>query len=187
MTGVKAHRRPGSRSRGPVAGSTVTPLNQEMNQMAKKHIYATAAVTVLGLALAGCSSSGAPGGADNTIDGEPSGEITVLTQRTDIVNTTFKEYAEEFQKEYPDVTVKFEAIKDYEGQVKTRLNTKSYGDVLLIPGTVAPNQLANFFEDVTFADHSEFAQAGEFDRVIVERVQRYGATGDWPSLTSTLQ
>lgn len=114
--------------------------------MAKKHIYGTAVLAVASLALAGCASGGAPGGADNTIDGKPSGEITVLTQRTDIVNTKFKEYAAEFQKEYPDVTVKFEAIKDYEGQVKTRLNTKSYGDVLLIPGTVSPNQLPQFFE-----------------------------------------
>ena len=81
--------------------------------MAKKHIYGTAVLAVAGLALAGCSNGAAPGGADNTIDGKPSGEITVITQRTDIVNTKFKEYAAEFQKEYPDVTVKFEAIKDY--------------------------------------------------------------------------
>jgi hypothetical protein len=58
------------------------------------------------------------------------------------------------------------------------------GDSFML--TQMPTQLANFFEDVTFADHHEFSQAGEFDRVIVERVQRYGATGDWPSLTSAM-
>lgn len=120
--------------------------------MAKKHIYLTAAVAAIGLALGGCSSGGGANDASNTIDGKPSGEITVLTQRTDIVNTTFKKYAADFEKAYPDVTVKFEAIKDYEGQVKTRLNTKSYGDVLLIPGTVSPNQLSTFFEPLGTTD-----------------------------------
>ncbi|MBK4348460.1 ABC transporter substrate-binding protein [Lacisediminihabitans changchengi] len=118
--------------------------------MAKKHIFATAAMAVVGLALAGCSGGGAS--SDNTIDGKPSGEITVLTQRTDLVNTTFKDYAAEFEKAYPGVTVKFEAIKDYEGQVKTRLNTKSYGDVLAIPNTVSPNQLSTFFEPLGSID-----------------------------------
>lgn len=58
------------------------------------------------------------------------------------------------------------------------------GDSFML--TQMPTQLANFFADVTFADHHEYAQAGDFDSVIVERVQRYGATNDWPSLTSTL-
>ena len=50
-----------------------------------------------------------------------------------------------------------------------------------------PTQLSNFFEDVTVTDLEEYAQAGEFDRVIVERVERYGATEEWPPLASTLK
>ena len=49
-----------------------------------------------------------------------------------------------------------------------------------------PTQLGNFFEDVTMADHQEYGQAGQFDRVIVERVQRFSGTEDWPPLTTTL-
>ncbi|WP_130176098.1 hypothetical protein [Cryobacterium sp. SO1] len=49
-----------------------------------------------------------------------------------------------------------------------------------------PSQLGNFFEDVTMADHQEYGQAGQFDRVIVERVQRFSGTEDWPPLTTTL-
>jgi hypothetical protein len=49
-----------------------------------------------------------------------------------------------------------------------------------------PSQLGNFFEDVTMADVQEYGQAGQFDRVIVERVQRFSGTEDWPPLTTTL-
>lgn len=81
-----------------------------------------------------------------------SGEITVLTNRTDIVDTTFQDYAEQFNEIYPDVEVKFEAITDYEGQVKIRMNTKDYGDVLLIPNDIAAPELGHFFEPLGTVD-----------------------------------
>jgi ABC-type glycerol-3-phosphate transport system substrate-binding protein len=98
-----------------------------------------AVVAAAALVLSGCSTA-------SSDSGTPSGTITVLTNRTDIVNTTFKKYAAEFEKAYPKVTVKFQAITDYEGEVKTRLNTKNYGDVLLIPNSVTRKQLPQFFE-----------------------------------------
>lgn len=110
--------------------------------MAKKHILGVAAVaSVAALLLAGCS-----GGSDTGNSGKIEGSITVLTNRTDIVNTTFKDYAAKFEKAHPGTKVKFEAITDYEGEVKTRMNTKDYGDVLLIPNTVTKKQLPSFFE-----------------------------------------
>ncbi|MFN7250388.1 MAG: ABC transporter substrate-binding protein [Anaerobacillus sp.] len=87
-----------------------------------------------------------PTGEDATSVEDVKGEITVLTNRTDIVNTTFQEYAKQFNEIYPDVKVNFEAITDYEGQVKIRMNTKDYGDVLLIPNDVAAPELGHFFE-----------------------------------------
>ena len=109
--------------------------------MAKKHIV-IAAVAASALLLAGCSSSG---GASTSA--APSGEITVLTNRTDLVkDKTFAGYTAAFEKLYPNVTVKVEGITDYEGQVTTRLSTKNYGDVLGIPSSVTPNQLPQFFE-----------------------------------------
>ena len=74
-----------------------------------------------------------------------SGEITVLTNRTDIVNTTFVEYAKRFNETYPNVKVNFEAMTDYAGEVKIRMNTEDYGDVLLIPDDVPVTQLPEFF------------------------------------------
>nr|BFE56808.1 extracellular solute-binding protein [Dactylosporangium thailandense] len=98
---------------------------------------------VLGLALTGLTACGddKAGG-----DGKIGGEITVLTQRTDIVNTVFQDYKKTFEAKYPGTTVKFEAITDYEGEVRVRMNTKNYGDVLLIPNSVNADQLKSFFE-----------------------------------------
>ncbi len=81
-----------------------------------------------------------------TDDGTISGEITVLTNRTDRVDTTFVEYVERFNEKYPDVEVKFEGITDYQGVVQVRLNSKDYGDVLLIPTVTKLDDLSNFFE-----------------------------------------
>jgi ABC-type glycerol-3-phosphate transport system substrate-binding protein len=95
------------------------------------------------LALTGLAACGddAAGG-----DGKIGGEITVLTQRTDIVNTVFQDYKKKFEAKYPGTSVKFEAITDYEGEVRVRMNTKNYGDVLLIPNSVNDDQLKSFFE-----------------------------------------
>jgi ABC-type glycerol-3-phosphate transport system substrate-binding protein len=99
------------------------------------------------LVLAGCSSSN-----DTGSGGEPSGDITVLTQRTDIVNTIFQEYKKKFEAKYPKVKVKFEAITNYEDEVKIRMNTKDYGDVLLIPNSLTADQLPTFFESLGSVD-----------------------------------
>ncbi|MFB9319138.1 ABC transporter substrate-binding protein [Cryptosporangium minutisporangium] len=85
----------------------------------------------------------------------PSGEITVLTNRTDIVDSVFKDYKKRFEAKYPDVTVKFEAITDYEGEVRIRMNSPDYGDVLLIPNSVTADQLPSFFEPLGTVDELE--------------------------------
>ncbi len=80
------------------------------------------------------------------------GDITVLTQRTDIVKTVFADYKKKFEAIYPNVHVTFQALTDYEGDVKIRLNTSNYGDVLLIPNSVTPKQLPTFFEPLGTVD-----------------------------------
>lgn len=114
--------------------------------MNKKKLFAlTISGAILISSVTGCTSKTTSSQQSDDKKG-PSGTITVLTQRTDIVDSVFKaKYVPEFQKKYPNVNVKFEAITDYEAQVKTRLNTKDYGDVLLIPN-VSKDQLSNFFE-----------------------------------------
>ncbi|MFI5916893.1 ABC transporter substrate-binding protein [Dactylosporangium sp. NPDC051541] len=99
----------------------------------------------------GTAACGADDQASGT-EGKIGGEITVLTQRTDIVNTVFRDYKKKFEAKCPGTTVKFEAITDYEGDVRVRMNTKNYGDVLLIPNSVTADQYANFFEALGTVD-----------------------------------
>ncbi|MFJ9795202.1 ABC transporter substrate-binding protein [Streptomyces sp. NPDC101145] len=106
-------------------------------------------LTAAMLAAAGCSGGGAASGETAAAPAGPgaaSGEIKVLTHRTDLVqNGTMKRYAAEFNKVYPKVKVEFEGITDYEGEVKIRMNTKAYGDVLMIPAAVAKSDYPKFF------------------------------------------
>ena len=102
------------------------------------------------LLVAGCNSGGGTGsGGDATSPTDPAnltGEITVLTNRTDLVTDgSMDKYAAEFKKVYPKVTVKFQGITDYEGEVKIRMNSDEYGDVLLIPQVVAKADYPKFF------------------------------------------
>ncbi|MFJ5229119.1 ABC transporter substrate-binding protein [Kitasatospora sp. NPDC088391] len=101
--------------------------------------------------LTACSSNGGgnSSSAVPTVNADPakvSGSITVLTNRTDqLGNGTLDKYVAEFNKTYPNVKVKFEGMKDYEGEVKIRMNTENYGDVLPIPSDLSVTQFPNFF------------------------------------------
>ncbi len=75
-----------------------------------------------------------------------SGTITVLNHRTDLdKDGTLAKYSAAFKALYPDVTVNWETITDYAGEVATRLNTKDYGDVLNIPPSLSSDKYPNFF------------------------------------------
>jgi ABC-type glycerol-3-phosphate transport system substrate-binding protein len=119
--------------------------------MATKAWGAVALLTASAVVLTGCA-----GGSTDTgggLDGDVTGEVTFVTWRTDLVeNGTFDEYAEKFNEMYPEATVVFEGITDYEGELRTRLSTTNYGDVLGIPNSVAPDQLGDFFEPLGQTD-----------------------------------
>lgn len=102
-----------------------------------------------GLSLSACSGQSADTGStgETGADGKPKGDITFLTNRTDLdKDGTIANYVAEFKKEYPEINVKVEAITNYADDVKTRMSTPNgYGDVLLIPN-VPSDQFATFFE-----------------------------------------
>ncbi|GHA77418.1 ABC transporter substrate-binding protein [Streptomyces termitum] len=128
----------------------------------KTTAFSSAVLAAVMLTLSACGGGG--GGATGEVAAPPSdpkevsGEIRVLTQRTDLVqNGTLQKYAAEFNKIYPKVKVKFDGITDYEGEVKIRMNTKAYGDVLFIPGAVAKNDYPKFFAPLgTTAELSKY-------------------------------
>ncbi|MGC9538821.1 ABC transporter substrate-binding protein [Streptomyces sp. UG1] len=102
------------------------------------------------LLLSACTGTGGSSkGAEAKAADDPSkvsGTITVLTHRTDLVQDgTMEKYAAEFNKTYPKVKVEFDAITDYEGEVKIRMNTENYGDVLMIPGVIEKKDYPRFF------------------------------------------
>lgn len=117
------------------------------------------------------SDSGADAGAAEAAGPEDiSGSITVLTNRTDIVDTVFVEYAAQFNEIYPNVEVEFEALTDYPGEVKIRMNTTDYGDVLLIPNEIQPQEYKDFFTPLGSYDELNekyiFAHEKAFDGVV---------------------
>ena len=89
------------------------------------------------ITLVGCSNT-----KDSNVE-----TITFINNRTDWeTNGKWDEYMAEFNKKYPDIKVEIQTITDYAGQMKTRMNSKEYGDVLLIPSDVSPEDYENFFE-----------------------------------------
>ena len=74
------------------------------------------------------------------------GEITVLTNRTDLVDNRFEEYKEDFESRYPGTKVTFKAFEDYEGEAAKLIASGDYGDVLLIPGAIANKDYDTYFE-----------------------------------------
>lgn len=89
-----------------------------------------------------------------------SGTITVITNRTDLLQEdagkSLFDYAAEFNAIYPDITVEFEGLTDYQGQISIRMNTEEYGDVLMVPSeNLTKDQLSNFFEPLGTVEEME--------------------------------
>ncbi len=70
--------------------------------------------------------------------------LTVLTWKTDQAEGVLRQLGDDFEKEY-GIEVKFEAYTNYETDVKKRLSTGDYGDVLAVPNINA-NEIPTFFE-----------------------------------------
>ncbi|MFK0119475.1 ABC transporter substrate-binding protein [Streptomyces sp. NPDC090994] len=124
--------------------------------MNRRH-FTAGALAVLALLASACTGTGSSSeGADAEAPGDPanvSGTITVLTHRTDLVQDgTMKKYAAEFNRTYPKVKVEFDGLTDYEGEVKIRMNTEDYGDVLMIPAVVQKKDYPRFFASLGSQD-----------------------------------
>ncbi|MER6677012.1 ABC transporter substrate-binding protein [Streptomyces sp. NPDC000983] len=130
-----------------------------------------ALATGAALLLSACTGTGASTkGADADAPTDPakvSGTIKVLTVRTDLVQDgTMDRYAAEFKKIYPKVDVKFEGLTNYEAEVKIRMNTENYGDVLLIPAVVKKADYPKFFASLgTVAERKDKYRFTDFTTV----------------------
>ncbi|GGM12058.1 sugar ABC transporter substrate-binding protein [Streptomyces fumigatiscleroticus] len=117
--------------------------------MNRRRVLAGSIAALALLASACTGTGGSSKGEDAKAPDDPSkvsGTITVLTHRTDLVQDgTMKKYAAAFNKTYPDVKVEFDGLTDYEGEVKIRMNTENYGDVLMIPAVIEKKDYPRFF------------------------------------------
>lgn len=144
--------------------------------MKMRRVLAGFGALVVAAGLTACSSggnSGSSGSSGDVFKGKITGTITVLTNRTDIVDSVFrKQYGPAFEKAYPGTHVKFEAITNYEQDVTTRLGSGNAGDVALIPNAVGRAELPQFFEPIA----SEAALAKKYRFVTAQTYdgQAYG-------------
>ena len=86
-------------------------------------------------------------------------DLKFLTHKTDVVDTVFKGYVEEFQKLYPNVNIEYEGITDYANDVTMRLSTGDWGDICMVPTTVDKDELENYF--VSFGDKGSLSKIYE--------------------------
>ena len=104
----------------------------------KKGLLTIGMTALAAVTLVGCSS----GSSDSDVE-----TITFINHKTDWeTNGKWDEYIAKFNEKYPDIKVEVQTITDYTGQMKTRMNSKEYGDVLMIPGDISPKGYENFFE-----------------------------------------
>lgn len=74
-----------------------------------------------------------------------SADLQILTHRTDIVDTVFAQYIQDFQALYPNINIEYEAVTDYSEDVTIRLTTGTWGDICMIPTSLSKNELPNLF------------------------------------------
>lgn len=133
----------------------------------KKAMALTLAAAMTASLLAGCGGAESNGTSEATAEtsgseaaanlptidsiklGEDYQDITatihILTNRTDVVDTVYAGYAEQFHELYPNITVEYEGVTDYEESLTLRLTTGDWGDICFIPATVAKADMANYF------------------------------------------
>lgn len=105
----------------------------------KKGWFMIGIAALTSVSLVGCSSG--------TSKNSETENITFINNRTDLeANGKWDDYVTKFNKKYPNIKVEVQTMGDYAGQMKTRMNSDEYGDVLMIPTDISQKDLGNFLE-----------------------------------------
>ncbi|MBO5303662.1 MAG: GGDEF domain-containing protein [Lachnospiraceae bacterium] len=75
--------------------------------------------------------------------GEASEEITVYAN---ISEDVMQKYIEGFMQKYPQITVKYTCLSNYEEEIKQKIEADAYGDVLMVPGYLPSDDHSEYFE-----------------------------------------
>ena len=151
----------------------------------KKLIAMTLCLALALCLLAGCGSGSGGSGANAGAGGDvPSyaelkvgedytdltAELRVITHRTDIIDTTFAQYVEEFNKLYPNITIKYEGITNYADDMSTRISSSSWGDICMVPTSILLPDLGLYFHPLCSLSEIEndynFATNRAYDGVV---------------------
>lgn len=96
--------------------------------------------------------------------------IKLLTNRTDLIDTAFKDYVAKFNEIYPNITVEVSGETDYESTVITRLTTPDWGTICMIPNGVQKSELSTYFEPLgsteKLSENYEFMTAKEYQGTV---------------------
>lgn len=138
--------------------------------MKKNAVVRTGTALLVAAALSlgtGCSKKD---GGEN----ELKGTLTVITNRTDLVDSDFQDYKKTFEARFPGAKIEFEAIKDYESDIVIRMQTKEYGDVLMLPDAVPSGNFAAYFEPFGTVEELSGKYRPEFLTTKISNGQVYG-------------
>ena len=96
------------------------------------------------------------------------GEITVYTNRVDLVtNKSYARWIREFQALHPGTRVKIQGISDYETHIASRLEARSYGDVILVPRDMPKQVYEKYFvplNDLQLSEKIYFPEIWEYQK-----------------------
>lgn len=100
-----------------------------------------------------------------------SAEISVYNHRTDMQQadykgTTWDQYLEEFNKEYPNIKVNIETATDYAETALLRLQSGDWGDVMMIPAVDKsdfPTYFMSYGDTATMENQVKFATDKMYD------------------------
>lgn len=104
-------------------------------------------------------------------------DLKFLTHKTDCVDSVFKNYIQEFQKLYPNINITYEGITDYEKELATRITTKDWGDICMIPAAITNKKdLATYF--VPLGDQKTLADTYRFSDQWMYNGKSYGVASN---------
>lgn len=131
------------------------------HRISRRSFLKAAGILGAASALAACggsgdAASGNAGGSESSLPGydtltvgtdytDIKADLKFLTSRTDLVDNVFADYAQQFSQIYPNVTITYEAITDYEGDITMRLTGNNWGQMCQIPTTIQKSELGDYF------------------------------------------
>jgi len=74
-----------------------------------------------------------------------SAELRVITHRTDLIDTTFQDYVKQFNALYPNIKITYEGITNYADDMTTRISSKGWGDICMVPTSILLPDLHLYF------------------------------------------